>query len=154
MSKRKQDPKTQALAAERSLNPRPDAVSDERFADSEFFDSRDLVQVKYEMVRKVRVDGQSVAASARLFGFSRPAFYAASAALDQQGLAGLIPDRPGPRRAHKLTEQVMAFAVAALADDPSLSAAGLVEQIAARFGLRVHPRSVERAIARDKERKR
>jgi transposase len=154
VSRRKQDPKTQALAAERSLNPRADAVRDERFADSEFFDSRDLVQVKYEMVRSVRADGQSVAASARSFGFSRPAYYAAAAALDEQGLAGLIPERPGPRGAHKLTEQVVAFAVDALADVPSLSAAGLAEQITTRFGIRVHPRSVQRAIAREKERKR
>lgn len=154
MSRGRQDPKTAALAAERSLNPRPDAVRDEQFADSEFFDSRDLVQVKYEMVRRVQVDGQSVASSAQAFGFSRPAYYAAAEALDANGLAGLIPARPGPRRAHKLTEQVVAFAVDTLRADPSLSAAGLVEAIAARFGIRVHPRSVERAIARDKERKR
>lgn len=154
MSSRKQDPKEQALAAERCLNPRPEGVSDELFADSEFFDCRDLVQVKYEMVRRVRADGASVAVAARAFGFSRPAYYAAAAGLDGQGLAGLLPERPGPRRAHKLTEQVVAFAVAALADDPSLNAAGLAEAIAVRFGIRVHPRSVERAIARDKERKR
>jgi transposase len=154
VSTRKRDSKEQALAAERCLNPRPEGVSDDLFTDSEFFDRRDLVQVKYEMVRRVRVDGESVAASARLFGFSRPAYYAAAAGLDAQGLTGLLPDRPGPRRAHKLTEQVVAFAVAALADDPSLNAAGLAEAIAVRFGIRVHPRSVERAIARDKERKR
>lgn len=154
MGRRRNDPKVQALAAERSLNPHPDAVSDERFTDSEFFDSRDLVQVKYEMVRWVRVEEQSVAASARAFGFSRPAFYAAAAALDAEGLAGLIPAKPGPRRAHKLTAEIVAFAVAALREDPSLSAVVLVETIVDRFGLRVHPRSVERALARDKERKR
>jgi transposase len=149
-----EDPKVAALRAQRSLNARPERVSDERFAGSEFLDARDLVQVKYEMVRSVRADGQSVAASARSFGFSRPAYYAAAAALDEQGLAGLIPERPGPRGAHKLTEQVVAFAVDALADVPSLSAAGLAEQITTRFGIRVHPRSVQRAIAREKERKR
>ena len=51
-----------ALRAERSLNPRPEAVSDERFAASEFLDARDLVQVKYEMVRRARVDGEPVSA--------------------------------------------------------------------------------------------
>jgi transposase len=151
VGKRKKDPKAQALAAERSLNPRPDAVRDECFAGSEFFDSRDLVQVKYEMVRRVRVERQSVASSARAFGFSRPAYYAAAQAVDEQGLAGLIPSRPGPRQAHKLTAEVVAFAVAALREDPSLGAAALVEAIATRFGVRVHPRSVQRALARDKE---
>ena len=58
-----EDPKAAALRADRSLNPRPGAVSDERFAVSEFLDARDLVQVKYEMVHRVRVVGDTVARS-------------------------------------------------------------------------------------------
>ena len=60
MARGGEDPKVQALRAERSLNPRPEAVRDEQFARSEFLDARDLVQVKYEMVRRARVDGESV----------------------------------------------------------------------------------------------
>lgn len=55
---RGEDPKVEALRAERSLNPRPEAVTDEAFVASEFFDARDLVQVKYEMVRRVRIEGR------------------------------------------------------------------------------------------------
>lgn len=154
MRKRKRDPKAEALAAERSLNPRPDAVTDAGFTGSEFFDSRDLVQVKYEMVRRVRVDGTPVAASVRAFGFSRPAFYAAASALDAGGLAGLVPARPGPRRAHKLTDEIVAFALHARDEDPSLRPADLAEAISVQFGVRVHPRSVERSLARAKEGKR
>src|SRR5690349_12616969 len=102
MARGSEDPKVQRLREERCLNPRPEAVCDERFHDSEFFDPRDLVQVKYEMVRRARVDGEPVARAAESFGFSRPSFYAAQTALDEAGLAGLVPDRPGPRRAHKL----------------------------------------------------
>jgi transposase len=144
-----EDPKLEALRAERSLNPRPEAVRDERFADSEFFDRRDLVQVKYEMVRRVRVDGDAVSRSASEFGFSRPSFYQAKAALDAGGLPGLVPARPGPRGAHKLTEEVVAFARERLEADPSLRSAALAGLIEERFGLRVHPRSVERALGRD-----
>jgi transposase len=138
----------EALRAERSLNPRPEMVTDEEFGASEFFDARDLVQVKYEMVRRVRVDGEVVTRSAAAFGFSRPSFYEAAAALEAGGLAGLVPARPGPRRAHKLTEEVVAFARQRLEGDPSLRSADLVAAIAGRFGVRVHPRSVERALAR------
>jgi transposase len=143
-----EDPKVAALRARRCLNPRPEAVRDERFARSEFFDARDLVQVKYEMVRRVRADGEAVSRSARAFGFSRPSFYEAAAALDAGGLAGLVPARPGPRRAHKLTEEVVAFARERRAADRSLRSGDLVDAIAQRFGVRVHPRSVERALAR------
>src|SRR5918996_4977047 len=107
---RGEDPKVGALRAERSLNPRPEAVSDERFSASEFMDARDLVQVKYEMVRRARVDGEPVGRAAAEFGFSRPSFYAAERALDEGGLAGLVPARPGPRGGHKLTGEGVAFA--------------------------------------------
>jgi transposase len=142
------DPKVEALRARRSLNPRPDAVTDEAFAASEFLDPRDLVQVKYEMVRRTRVEGDPVARSAAAFGFSRPSFYEAAAALDAGGLAALVPAKPGPRRAHKLTPEIVAFAEEQLQADPSLRSLDLAQSIAARFGISVHPRSVERALAR------
>lgn len=148
MARREEDPKVQALRAQRSLNPRPEAVSDERFSGSGFFDARDVVQVKYEMVRRVRVDGDPVSGAAAAFGFSRPSFYEARRALDAGGLAALVPARPGPRRASKLTGKVVAFARERLAADPALGSADLAGLIAERFGVRVHRRSVERALAR------
>jgi len=104
--KRKPDAKEAALAETRTLNPRPESVRDQGFSSSEFFDARDLVQVKYEMVRRVRVDGAAVTRTAAAFGFSRPSFYEAAAAVDRDGLSGLMPAKPGPRRAHKLTDEV------------------------------------------------
>lgn len=148
MARRREDPKVEALQTERSLNPRPEAVRDEAFLASEFFDARDLVQVKYEMVRRVWVDGDAVSRSAAAFGFSRPSFYATAAALEAGGLAALVPARPGPRRAHKLTEEVVTFARELLEADPALRSTDLVAAIARQFGVQVHPRSVERALAR------
>lgn len=87
--------------------------------------------------------------SAAAFGFSRPSLYEAAAALDGGGLTGLVPARPGPRRAHKLTGEVMAFVAALREADASVRPADLAAAIATEFGVRVHPRSVERALARD-----
>ena len=148
MARRREDPKVQALREERCLNPRPEAVRDPAFASSEFLDARDLVQVKYEMVRRVRVDGDAVARTVADYGFSRPSFYEAAAALDDGGLAGLVPARPGPRRAHKMSDEVVTFARQRLQADPELRPADLVGPIEDRFGVRVHPRSIERALAR------
>lgn len=149
MTRGRRDPKEEALAAERSLNPRPEAVRDEAFtAGGEFFDARDLVQVKYEMVRRVRAGDEPVTRAAAAFGFSRPAFYQAAAAVEAGGLAALVPARPGPRRAHKLTGEVVSFARQLREGDPSLRSAGLAAAIGERFGISVHPRSVERALAR------
>lgn len=149
--RRDEDPKVEALRAQRSLNPRPDAVVDDEFASSEFFDPRYLVQVKYEMVRRVQLEGAPVSHTAGAFGFSRPSLYDAAAAVEAEGLAGLVPERPGPRRAHKLTGEVVAFAEQQLAADASLKPRQLVEAIETRFGIRVHPRSIERALARGRQ---
>src|SRR6516165_7644709 len=90
--------------------------------------------------------------AAAAFGYSRPAYYAAAAALESSGLEGLVPARPGPRGGHKLTEQILAWAEEQLAADPGLRPAQLAGPIEAAFGVRVHPRSVERALARRRER--
>jgi len=148
MAKRKPDAKEAALAQTRTLNARPEAVRDEQFASSEFFDARDVVQVKYEMVRRVRVDGAPVTRTAAAFGFSRPSYYEAAAAVDRDGLGGLVPAKPGPRRAHKLTDEVIAHAQRLREADPGIGSAQLAAAIAAKFAIRVHPRSVERALAR------
>jgi transposase len=146
--KPKPDAKEAALAETRTLNPRPEAVRDEQFGSSEFFDARDLVQVKYEMVRRVRVDAAPVTQTAADFGFSRPSFYEAAAAVDRDGLSGLVPAKPGPRRAHKLTDEVIAYARRVREQDPGVRSARLADAIAEKFAIRVHPRSVERALAR------
>jgi transposase len=148
MARRHPDPKEEALRAARALNPRPEAVTDPAFAESEFLDARDLVQVRYEMVRRVRAEGQTVSAASASFGFSRPSWYAAAAALDEGGLPGLLPARPGPRRAHKLTAEIVAFLAVTLADDPDLRPGELARRVEESFGTTVHPRSVERALER------
>jgi transposase len=146
------DPKEAALAATRCLNPHPERVTDPAFLASDFFDARDAVQVKYEMVRKVKADGAPVTAAAAAFGYSRPAYYEAAAALERSGLEGLVPARPGPRGPHKLTGQILTWAEQQLAASPGLRPAQLVPLIEESFGVRVHPRTVEKALARRRER--
>jgi transposase len=140
--------KARELAASRTLNPRPETVVDQAFRASEFFDARDLVQVKYEMVRRVEADGVSVSAAAGAFGFSRQSYYSAARALAGEGLGGLVPAKPGPRGAHKLTDEVLDHLQALRDADPGLGAAALAAAVAERFGITVHRRSVERALAR------
>jgi len=143
--------KQQALRASGTLNPHPEKVTDEIFAILDFFDPADLVQVKYEMLRRGVVDGQPVAEASRSFGLSRPTFYKAQKDYESAGLAGLLPAKRGPRRAHKLSEGVMTFLAEELEADGSLRAPELARRIHERFGLRVHPRSIERALERRKK---
>ena len=146
------DDKASALRRSHAFNPRSQAVGDSAFTSSNsFFDARDLVQVKYEMLRRVREDGQAVSRTAADFGFSRPAFYQAQAVFDAEGLPGLVPQRPGPKRAHKLSEEVVDRLEQALEAEPALNSAQLAQRLEEQLGLRVHRRSVERALGRRKK---
>jgi transposase len=145
------DPKTEALRRQSSLNPHPENVTDALFKGSDFFDARDLVQVKYEMLRRVRTEQQSISETASAFGFSRPSFYQAQLAFELCGLGGLLPKKPGPRRSHKLSTEVVQFLEKLLQGDPFLRPAELAERVLERFDKKVHPRTVERALVRSKK---
>jgi len=142
------DGKLKALTASRTLNPHPAAVTDPVFVAGEFFDARDLLQVKYEMVRQVETEHVPVAAAAAAFGFSRQSVYTARQALARGGMAALAPGKPGPKGGHKLTEAVLDHLAGVLADDPDLTSKQLAATVSEQFGVTVHPRSVERALAR------
>jgi transposase len=134
-----------------ALNHAPDSVTDRLFREQEFFDPRDLVQVKYEMLRRVRGDRGSITETAATFGFSRPSFYQAQAAFQQAGLLGLMPQKRGPRRAHKLTPEVMNLVEQARREQPSSTPKDLAKLVSKRLGLTVHPRSIHRRLLRNQK---
>jgi hypothetical protein len=146
-----EDPKVAALTAARSLNPHPENVSDEVFLASTFCDPRDVVQVKYEMVRRVRIDKIPVTQAARAFGYCRQAFYEIAAALDAGGPGALAPGKPGPKGPTKLTAPVMDRIEVWMTADTALTSKDLASKVCEEFGFSVHPRSVERALARRRE---
>jgi hypothetical protein len=146
-----EDPKVAALRAAGALHPRPEAVQDEAFVRQEFFDRRDRVQVKYEMVRRHRIDGRPVTEVATAFGVSRQAFYAAETAFTAAGLPGLLPRPRGPKGAHKCTDEILDFVEQQRAEAPARSAAALADAVRERFGVAIHPRSLARALVRRKK---
>jgi transposase len=147
----KRDTKAERLKQHSALNQHPERVHASWFQVDGFFDARDLVQVKYEMLRQVSLEGSKKAEAAALFGVSRPTFYQAAAAFAQQGLAGLLPQQRGPKSPHKLTPEVMAFIDARMTGERPPGARALSRAIQDELGLSVHPRSIERALARKKK---
>lgn len=149
----KSDGKDKALRQSGTFNPHALAVKDLLFLEVAFFDAADLVQVKYEMLRRVKHDAWSISRAADCFGFSRPTYYAARRALDAGGLWGLVPERRGPRGAFKLTADLVEFLEGRLAEDPHLTWVDLVGELDKHVGLRVHPRTIKRRLeARQKKR--
>jgi transposase len=138
--------KAAALLEEGTLNPLPEKVADSKFHGSEFFDPRDVVQVKYEMLRRVFVEKLSVTDAAEEYGVSRPTYYQTMAGFDEAGIAGLVPKKRGPRGPHKLSVEVLDFLTANVVFGTPIRARKLAALVLQKFGLSVHPRTIERAL--------
>ncbi len=143
--------KMQALGQNGTLNKNAARTVDPKFRNMAFFDPNDIVQVKYEMLRSAQKDGVGVLKASKAFGFSRITFYKTEKAFKKLGLAGLIPKKKGPRRAHKLSGEVMEFVRELLERKPDIRSSGIRQEIKDRFDLTVHKRSIERAINRSKK---
>ena len=143
--------KIEALRQHGALHPHPNLVHDGAFREGEFFDARDLVQVRYEMLRRHQVDGKTVSAVAGAFGVSRQAFYTTEAAFEKMGVSGLLPRRRGPQRAHKCTDEILEFVEQWRAASPTER--DVTKAIQERFGVSINPRSIDRALARRKKKR-
>jgi transposase len=143
-----EDPKSRFLASHGALHPHPERVRDPLFQGSAFFDPRDLVQVRYESLRRHLVDGQAVAAVARAFGMSRQMFYLLARDFREEGLIGLLPRKRGPKGARKGTDEILAYVAGCRTGSPGRSTRELIDDVHREFGVRLHPRTLERGLAR------
>jgi len=142
--------KRDTLKRHGTLNPHPHVVTDPLFQTGDFFDRDDLMQVKYEMLRRVKVEKQSVSQCASAFGLSRATYYQVEANYRRNGLVGLLAEKRGPRQ---LTAEFLDFAAQIRASDPSIPPVDLAAAIQKQFGIKAHPRSIERALGRQEKRR-
>jgi transposase len=143
--------KVAILRDQGSINPSPKKVQDPLFLNETFFDANDIVQVKYELLRRVQIEGVSITDAVKNFGFSRLSFYRILSVFEKFGLVGLIPKKRGPREAHKITHDVLKFINNKIQNTPTIKSIELKQVIKDKFGFSVHPRSIERALSRKKK---
>ena len=152
MAKRGQpDQKPLELKRTGTLNPHPEAVGDLLFKENPFFDPRDLLQVRYEMLRRHSAEEMSILDASAAFGVSRPTFYQAQAAFNRAGLAGLLPSQRGPKGGHKVTAEVLDYVAGLREAEPGLTTVQCVRAVQEHYGVTLHRRSLERALARSKK---
>ena len=143
------DPKVKNLEASGTLNRRPERIRSQRFRDGGFFDPRDLLQVRYEMVRNA--GDAPLAVVAAEFGVSVPTCVRIRRSFREGGLQALVPLRRGPRRAHKVSDEILDFIAAYRSEHGPVGARRLVPVIEERFGVSLHPRTINKAIERSKK---
>ena len=138
--------KQQALQATGTFNPRAAHVRHPLFQTSAFFDPKDLLQLKYETLRALEVEHAPLAQAARDFGLSRPTIYEAQTQFQQQGLAGLLPHKRGPKGAHKLTGELRQYLQEQVLAEPGVPAAELARRVRQRYAVQLHPRTIQKAL--------
>jgi len=148
VEKQADDDGTGNLPQATRMNATMYSAADELFASAPFFKSTDVAQIKYEMLRRVAVDGASVHTATVAFGFSRQTFYQAKADFERKGMEGLMPSKRGPTEGHKLTKEVLDFIRQSLEIDPALRIRELTIKVNERFAVEIHQQSIQRARRR------
>lgn len=143
--------KKRALKEDGVLNHHAKKVTDPIFRKEVFFDPDDLVQVKYEMVRQVTVEGKSISEAAKNFGMTRPTWYQAKAAIEEGGILGLIPEKSGPKTGHKISDEILEFVLSKKDLDSSMTPKLIAEEVKREFSISVHPRTILRAFGSQKK---
>ncbi len=69
-------------------------------------------------------------------------------------MAGLVPQKRGPKEGHKLTPEVLEFVRQARADNAQVTTSDLVKMVQERFGVELHSRTIERGLLRDQKKRR
>lgn len=138
--------KQAALQATATFNSRSAQVRHAVFQQSEFFDPQDLLQLKYETLRALKAEGVSIAQAATEFGLSRPTIYQAQQQFQEQGLQGLLPRKRGPKNPRKLTPEIRRHLQDWAAAEPQLKARELSARLHQRFKVKVHARTIEKAL--------
>lgn len=126
-------------------------VSADIFKDTPFFDARDIVQVKYEMLRCVANGEKMVTQAAAEHGFSREAFYKNKAMFESGGIEALIPKKTGPKGSHKFNEQGKVFVSDYVKASPDAKSAEIAKQMEKQIGLKIHPRTIHRYMQKKRD---
>lgn len=138
--------KATALRETRTLHRNPERIRDPLFLTHPFFDPRDLLQVRYEMVRRIRVDRQTIARTAVDFGVSRPTVYITQRKFRERGLPGLLQIKSGPKGPRKILPEVLEFLAEIRAKEGSVPYRELAQRVEERFGQTVDASTLYRAL--------
>ena len=139
--------KDQALSRAGLLYPKAERVRSPLFKRLPFFDPRDKLQVKYEMLRGHEVDGLSVTEAADQFAYTRQGFYQVQRAFEEEGMAGLIEKKRGRRGPVKCTPEVLKFVLGKKQADPELTGRDLTVLLREQQGVAVHRRTIEKIVS-------
>lgn len=142
--------KKQILLANGTYNKNYEKVKNDKFLTDSFYDTMDIVQVKYEMLKDAVDDSRGIAQVADDFGFSRASFYNVKEAFDKKGLSALVPEKTGPKKPYKLSGTYQDYIDRYIAEKPKASSNEIAKNIKKDKGVDINKRTVERYRSKKK----
>ena len=142
--------KKEILLANGTYNRKHEKVKNEKFFTHSFYDSMDIVQVKYEMLKDAAVGNRVIAQIADDYGFSRASFYKIKDAFDSKGLSALVPEKTGPKKPKKLTESHQEYIDRYVSEKPKASSNEIAMSLKKDKGIGISKRTVERYRSKKK----
>jgi transposase len=133
-----------------TYNKNHNNVKSPKFLGDYFFDPMDIAQVKYEMLKEVEKNGMTITDATDNYGFSRTSYYNIKEAFSNHGIKGLLPEKPGPKNPHKLTQEVQKRIDEYIAQKPRISSSEITELINQDGVIHINKRTVERYRAKKK----
>ena len=143
--------KIDVLKENGTYNADSGSVKADDFLHGIFFDPNDLVQVKYEMLRSVEKKECSVSEASEKYGLSRQTYYVNRSAIEDGGLAALMPKKTGPKAGFKLKDEGRRFIDGYLSEHPGASPHEINAEMAANTGITVHDRTVARYLSKKRQ---
>ena len=143
--------KEERLKSTHTFNPNYDKINDPTFASSDVLDTRDLLQVRYEMVRSVRIDKDSPKDVASRFGVSEATLRRHIRDLRDGGMIALVPDIRGPKGQHSLNDEEIQYIESYLVKHPDASGGQVHSALVQEKQSEVSKRTIERYLASKKE---
>ena len=127
-----------------SFNRRANEVSEGIFKRYQFFDASDIIQVKYEMLRAVEYGDGDVSSTSKSFGFSRVSYYQIKKEFDENGIAGLMPKKRGPKGSRKVNQDDIEFAKTLVYTHTKAQIVALLKE---ERGVEISKRTLERQLS-------
>ena len=138
------------LKANHTFNFRNDKVIASRFIESDLYASRDLLQVRYELVRSIEEGDIALDEVPDKYGVSSVTAKRYVRSFKEGGMIALVPEQKGPKGPSSLDDEALRFIDSYIAEHPKASGRKVHEALESERHLGISKRTVERYLSSKK----
>ena len=113
------------------------------------FSFEDKAIVRYEMVREWIATDQSANVVAKKYGYTRTRVHVNAKRIEEEGIAGVIDKKPGPKEPTKATPEVEQLVIQIRRRDKK-AIDEIAKELKEKYGISLSPRSVDTILTKNK----